>query len=327
MPVYRPSINLSLQQKADMYYQLAAMEEAGLPADQAFSSLIPHTQSSSKLQNCLHKMAQAVKSGTAIASAGGKLGLFNSLDRSLIQALADSGQLASAYRRLAQWYEQKAADQRFLRSKLAYPLTLLLMALLIRPFTAWFIGTITLTDYILQVLQPLTVMGLMVYGALHIPFWLGETFDRIWLHCPVLGNIQIRRNVLYFMQTLALLLEAGIPMLDALPKAVNSMPNRVLQRAFGTLSSRIQARQSFADAVRNLPYLNPVYFYFYEFINTGEMSGRLPEMLQRYANQEQTALRNFDQQLAEWLPRLVYGAVALWIATGIIQAFAVRPLP
>ena len=53
--------------------------------------------------------------------------------------------------------------------------------------------------------------------------------------------------------------------------------------------------------------------------------GSLPEMLLRFADGESEAVARFQVQLAEWLPRLFYGAVAMWMAYQILTGSAFNP--
>ena len=61
------------------------------------------------------------------------------------------------------------------------------------------------------------------------------------------------------------------------------------------------------------------------FAETGEASGSLPEMLFRHTAAETAALQHFQQQLTDWLPRLVYVAIAGWIAYGILSGPGITP--
>jgi type II secretory pathway component PulF len=56
-------------------------------------------------------------------------------------------------------------------------------------------------------------------------------------------------------------------------------------------------------------------------IGTGEGSGRLPELLARYAKAEADALDSRIDSLATWLPRLVYLLLALVLAWQLIAGF------
>jgi general secretion pathway protein F len=61
------------------------------------------------------------------------------------------------------------------------------------------------------------------------------------------------------------------------------------------------------------------------FIETGESSGTLPEMLFRYANAETESINQLQQQMTEWLPRLAYAVIAGWVAYSILGSHAFMP--
>jgi hypothetical protein len=49
-------------------------------------------------------------------------------------------------------------------------------------------------------------------------------------------------------------------------------------------------------------------------------------MLVRHAGAETDALNHFQQQLADWAPRLFYAMVAAWMALQLLSAPAPMPL-
>ncbi|HSY28442.1 MAG TPA: hypothetical protein VK832_13115, partial [Burkholderiaceae bacterium] len=51
--------------------------------------------------------------------------------------------------------------------------------------------------------------------------------------------------------------------------------------------------------------------------------GTLPEMLFRFAAMETASINDFNKQVAEWLPRIIYAAVAGWVAYGILTGAGV----
>ena len=74
--------------------------------------------------------------------------------------------------------------------------------------------------------------------------------------------------------------------------------------------------KTLADALSGISYLEKGQAL--ALINTGEGSGTLPEMLFRFADAETQAITLFNEQVAEWAPRIVYALVAFWIARGIL---------
>jgi len=63
------------------------------------------------------------------------------------------------------------------------------------------------------------------------------------------------------------------------------------------------------------------------FAHTGEQSGTLPEMLTRHAAIETEAIASFHEQLAAWLPRIVYALVAIKVAAGIVSSGVAPRVP
>ncbi len=86
----RKNPQLDIFQLADLYIQLARMEEAGISHVQAFEYLI---EAGNSLSARLYKAINYLKSGRPIAESGYRAGIFNELDRELITAGEFSGKL------------------------------------------------------------------------------------------------------------------------------------------------------------------------------------------------------------------------------------------
>ena len=109
-----------------------------------------------------------------------------------------------------------------------------------------------------------------------------------------------------------------MPILDALPKALNTIHNAVIKQAFAGIKSEIEQGSTFAQAIPDLPWIEDNHAI--EYIRTGEASGALPEMLFRYTTMETDSIHHFHEQVADWAPRLLYGLVMCWIGYGILNA-------
>jgi general secretion pathway protein F len=60
-------------------------------------------------------------------------------------------------------------------------------------------------------------------------------------------------------------------------------------------------------------------------LNVAEQSGTLSETLLRYAAQENAQLADSWRQLADWLPRLFYAVIAIWIAMQLLSGPGIMP--
>lgn len=318
---------LALSERAALFAQLAALEQAGLPTDRALASV----QLSPALQARVTQMAQHLQQGRDLASAGYQAGLFSALEFSLLRAAQSAGSPARIYQRLARHYEHQATQAKALRSRLLMPAGVLLLALLIQPLPALVGGSLSLLGYLWSVLQPLLVLALLwgvgrqLWQHLERPARSAQVsaLDDALLRLPVLGEAHARRNTRDYFESLGLLLEAGMPMFEALPKATATLTNSRLRRDFFGVQQRVLAGATLAEAI--LPLEFPGKAQLVGLIRTGEASGSLPAILLGHAARESAELASFQAQLATWLPRLVYALLALWMAYGMLSGAGVGP--
>jgi type II secretory pathway component PulF len=210
------------------------------------------------------------------------------------------------------------------------PAVMLVIAVFIRPLPNLVAGTLTWEGYLLKYLLPWIAVGGVAYllGEPSQRWQSGRAvrnaLGRVLPLMPLFGPIQVRRNIRDFFDSLALLLEAGMPILDALPIALSTVRNQTLRKQLSQIKPRIEAGASFAQAVSELSF--PSHAHACALIAPGEASGALPQMLFRYSEAETAAINRFDDLVAEWVPRIVYTSTALLIGYGMIHSGAFRPL-
>ncbi len=312
-----------------MFLHLSVMERSGLPPDKAFALLNLPT----RLQERVVALRRMLGKGVDIPSAGFKSGLFSDLETNIIRAAFSAGSPEITYKRLATRYEHKARQASLVKSRMAMPLLVLLIALALQPLPGLVSGSIGAGGYLLSILRPFVVLGGCVWLYRFIAKRLSAMTDqpsaiqinlsKLLIRVPLFGTLVQRKNVRDFYENLALMLEAGIPMFDALPKAVKTVNLCIIRADFSRVLPLMQQGQPFAQAVANLHYQGR--YPVHSFAQTGESSGSLPEMLLRFADGESEAVARFQVQLAEWLPRLFYGAVAMWMAYQILTGSAFNP--
>jgi type II secretory pathway component PulF len=310
-----------LAERAALFSQLAALEQVGVPVDRAFAmlQLLPASQARVAVAGAY------IAKGRDLASAGECSGLFTALEMSLLQAAQSAGSPAYLYQRLAKHYAQQAQHAKSLRSRLLLPaatLLLALLALLVQPLPRLVAGELSLLGYAWGVLQPLGLLAALYYwarGRWQRPPSLsaGRATDGWWLRVPLLGEAYARRNVRDYWETLGMLLEAGLPMFSAMPKALATLTNAQLRQDFFALQQRVLAGESLALALRPMSF--PGQPLLSGLIVSGEASGTLAAALLSFAQRESAALASFQEQLAAWLPRLAYLLVALWMAYGLLS--------
>jgi general secretion pathway protein F len=209
------------------------------------------------------------------------------------------------------------------------PVLMFVSAVVISPLPNLVAGSLTWQGYLLKHLLPWVAVAGAVYllGELSQRWQSArapqDTLGRVFSLVPLFGPIQVRRNIRDFFDSLALLLEAGMPILDALPIALSTVRNQTLRRQLSQIKPRIEAGASFSQAVAELSF--PNHAHACALIAPGEASGVLPQMLFRYSEAETAAINRFDDFVAEWVPRLFYTATALLIGYGMIHSGAFTP--
>ena len=297
--------------RAQLFLQLSRLEAAGLPYDRGIATMALPSPGAQRLK----AMQQLAARGVDAAKAGERSGLFTKVEARLVRAGLDGGNAARVYQRLAEQASLRAMHWTTLKGRMMLPAFVLAVGLVVPPLPALISGAIGFAGYAWQVVWPLLVIAAVVLVL--------RALLAAWPRMPLYGPISMRTNLRDFFESLALMLEAGIPMLEALPAALDAVADGDIRRELARIRRRIDERATFAAALEGVPYLrgSPVL----AMAHTGEASGTLPEMLMRYAAMETDAITQLYKRVAEWLPRVVYALVALKIIAGIAALGGLGP--
>ena len=314
------SAPLSYRVRAELFTQLAQMETAGLPPDRAFSIL----KVANAVQPRLDAMQRLLQRSDP-ATAGERSGLFTPLEAQLVRASLAAGSPANMYQRLVRLYTQRAMQVAKAKSQMMLPGFMLIAALLIAPLPQLAGGTLSMGGFLWGVVKPLLLIGALVL----VGRWLitqAATSSAV-LTLPLLGKMIVQRNVRDFFESLATLLEAGVSIFDALPVAVKTIENDRIKRDYARVLPRMKVCATLAQALADCDYLGEPGSRerALAFVNTGEASGTLPEMLLRHVTFETDAINERAQQLATWAPRVVYAMVVVWMAMGLLAPAFQKP--
>jgi len=317
----RPS-PLPIAVRALLFQHLAAMEKAGLASDRAYAMLELGPRWRERQVTYQRLAARGVRPEVA----GLNSGLFTAFEARLLAAAFAAGSPQPTFERLAAFYAAKVTQRMQLRSRMLLPSVVLLLSLLIGPLPALFKGTLTMGGYLWRSLSPLVMLGAAASIGMRLLTWFasGEPgparvqLERLLLALPVLGSMHLRRNARDFTESLALLLQAGVPLFDALPPSLATVGNSIVRADLATILPAVKKGAPLAQAVAALRVVDTTTLF--AFVHTGEESGTLPEMLLRHANAETTAVNNFQNELVAWLPRLFYAVVAASMVSHLLGA-------
>jgi len=314
---------LTAHVRSRLFTQLATLEQAGIPPAQALTLIggdLPP-----KVHQRLTETAAALARGRGIAEAGESCGIWLPWEARVIRMAAIGGRLHSLFVSLSRHYADRA--QRFgrLKNRLAFPLLILLLASLVAPFPALFQGTIGPLGYLFRAFGP----PLLLYGSLQ---WLvfayrqqvthetGAGWARLVQAIPLFGPLLARQQQRDGLFGLLLLLESGVPILDALPLAGQGVADPLLRTRYRAAAAALADQRSAVAIIleRYGIISDPGTAALFA---SGETIGRLDRVIRHELCQWDIRLERQWDTLAEWLPRLIYAAVAAFMASGIFSGY------
>ena len=285
------------------YETLATAIEAGLPPAQALRTSAPDD---------LAEVADALMAGQSLAAAFRRFGGAPPSDIAIVEVGERSGRLPAALRRLGARYARKAAFQRRLIGRLAYPILLLHAAVLLPALP------LVVSQGLTRYLSATGSMLLMLYGvgfALSLA-WRFLPLEGLVLRWPIIGPLLRSRAVADHAFVFGALLSAGAPLPESLKTAAQSVDLQALRAAGLRVAMAVRSGRSLADAMADETAIFGKVTI--ELVHTGEVAGKLETMLEQV---ETMAERDADQ--ASRLIVKALSALALFVAAVVIASMVI----
>jgi general secretion pathway protein F len=321
--------------------QLATLLASGLTVEQSLSALIEEA-TLPLTREVLGGVRAEVTAGLSLAGAMGSFDAsFPDFYRALVHGGEESGALPTVLQHLADYLDARQALKQKMTLALLYPALVTLVAISIVTGLLVFVvpqivqvfqhsrqglpmltrGLIALSGF-MQVAWPFLAVALVAAVAGARIALRRETLRRRWdallLGLPWLGTLVRGVNTSRFASTLSILVRGGVPLLTALNSGARVMTNLVMRDAIERAIERVREGESLARALGATRAFPPLTVHL---VASGEVSGKLEQMLQRAAQLETQAL---ERRLAVFLTLLepvmilVMGGVVLLIVLAIL---------
>lgn len=332
---------LSASELALVTRQLATLSQAGLPLEEALLAVSQQNENP-RAQSILLGVRARVMEGHALAD-----GLrdfpqaFPDLYQATVAAGEQSGHLDAVLERLAEFTESRQALQQQVRNALIYPIALVVTAVGIIGFMLAYVvpKVVTIFENYDKQLPVLTRMMLwasdflrdywlflvaivvaVAFGIRHLLKKEGpkRRYHRLLLRLPIISRLARGINTARFTQTLSILAGSGVPILEALKIAAQVIVNVPMREAVEEASLRVREGAMISKSLETSKLFPPMTTHL---IASGEASGRLEEMLQRAAiNQEREVDGLIATLLGVMQPLLVIvmAAIVLLVVLAIL---------
>jgi len=333
---------LSASELAWATRQLASLLAASLPLEGALSAVIEQAERP--------HVAQALTAVRADVRAGQRLTMalaarprdFPPIYRALVGAGEDSGDLARVMERLADYIEERNALQAKVLTAFIYPAAISLVSVAIVIFLLSYVVPQVVTAFV-QARQTLPMLTqVMLAASAFVRSWgvwvglgiaalvvawrlalrrpeLRLRWDTLLLRVPMIGRFVLGVNSARFASTLAILLDADVPLLRALEAARQTLGNALLARCADDVSARVREGAAMGSALKVQKVYPPILVHL---VASGEKTGSLAPLLDRAA---QTISREIERRamaltaLLEPTMILVMGGVVLTIVLAVLM--------
>ncbi len=298
--------SITVKDKAIFSRQFAALVNAGVSMVRGLGVMTEQCVNP-KLKGALNEVRQDVEQGANLSDAMRKHPeAFDGLYCSMVQAGEVGGVLDEVLNRLSKLLEDQARLQNQIKSAMAYPVTVGILAVLI------FLGMVifllptfagifeqlggelpAFTQFMMDISTflrtPAYSIGLIiVFIALGIAYRqyyntrVGrETIDRLSLKMPLFGDLIQKASVARFCRTFGALSRSGVPILTSLEIVRDTAGNQVISNAIDEARRAIKEGGMISMALQK-EQVFPVMAV--QMINIGEETGELDKMLLKVAD-------------------------------------------
>lgn len=290
--------------RSDIVYlssQLAVMVDAGIPVASALSGLAKQCENPS-MRSMLERIQQDVEGGVDFSAALAKYPKhFDGVYVNLVKAGEVSGLLGALLERIATQMRNELEQRQKVRGALMYPGIMLVMCLGASVFLLTFVLPKIAPMFVARGIELPTPTRIMM-AASHVltnywwacllglaglvgfwwharrQWWGRLAYDWVVLRLPVLGPL-VRKSILArTTRTFAAMLNAGVPVLDAIDLCAAVSENVFYERAWKELAEQVTSGRQIHEVLESNPLFPRT---LVQMIGSGEQTGKLGMVLGR----------------------------------------------
>jgi type IV pilus assembly protein PilC len=321
--------------------QMAGLINAGLPLMRTLAILIEQTDDK-RLQPALVQVQADVESGSSFSAALARHPqTFPPLMLSIVKVGEAGGFLGSALGSIADNYQRDAELQNKIRAAVTYPAIVLVIAILgvlvmvtfvVPIFEDMFKGLgsslplptqilVTISNnmwWILPALVLVVIVAIIWWRTNRHTLQYRRIVDPIKLKMPVFGKLTTKMAVARFARNLSMMLDAGVPIIQALSIVGQASNNWKIEEAVRDVQESIRQGRSFAAPLAKagvFPAMVP------QMVSVGEESGTLVDMLSSIADFYEDEVETATDQLSSTIEPILIVGLGIVIGGMVISLY------
>ena len=293
---------LNLEKFLIFNQQFVTLIRAGLPILKGLD-LLAERLTDPKLGPYIKAVRDDVRNGSLLSDAFRAQGIFPKIYITSVMAGEKSGSLVEVLDRYINYQKMSLAVKKKVLVSLMYPAVLICLVICLMVFLVTYvvptfaslyssmqaklpamtvyliaIGT-TARSYIL-VLAAAVAAGIFLFRWWSRKDSAREKIDRVKLRTPIVGEIWLKYQVAQLSRILSTLLVGGIPLVQAMETAADSLGTPLLKRAVETAGRSVREGQPLSGSLKQSKLFPGLAI---DMIEVGESTGALPTMLNSVA--------------------------------------------
>jgi type IV pilus assembly protein PilC len=333
--------SISLKDLAVMSRQMATMTAAGLTLLRTLNILTEQTDNK-QLAEILGAIRTDVETGNSLSSAMAKHpAVLPPIMINLVRAGETGGFLEKSLNSVAANFESEVKLRSTIKSALAYPVIVLIMAVVAVIGMLIFIvpvfenmfeglgGDLPVPTQILVVLSRVLVwLGpLLVVTGIAFSLWWRQNknteavrrrIDPIKLKLPVFGPLMTKLSIARFSRNFSTMIGAGVPIMQSLAIVGETSGNWVIETALRNVQDSVRKGESIAGPLMKEPIFPNMVT---QMIAVGEDSGALEQMLNKVADFYDEEVQSTAEQLTALIEPLMIAFIGVVIGGMIVALY------
>jgi len=289
---------LNLEKFLIFNQQFVTLIRAGLPILKSLD-LLADRLTDPNLGRYVRAVRDEVRNGTVLSEAFRLQGIFPKIYVTTVLAGEKSGSLGEVLERYIAYQKLALSVRKKVLVSLIYPSLLVVLVIALIVFLVTYVvpnfaelyrSMSAELPYITQLLiavgttarnYVLAFAAGLVLAFFGFRFWARtesakETLDRAKLRTPLLGDIWIKYQVAQFSRVLSTLLSGGIPLVQGLDTAADSLGSALLRQSLGKAGKLVREGQPLSGSLSTTGVFPALAI---DMIEVGESTGALPQML------------------------------------------------
>lgn len=321
---------------------LATLVKSGIVLTQALG-IAARSSTDAHLTQSLSQLKTDIESGQSLTQAmKSHPRVFNQLILSLVDVGEQSGKLDQMLEELADHYEQQLQLTAKINQALRYPalvvvVAIIVMAVLLIKVVPTFAQTfaamgsqlplptqmvVAMSDFLVANFWWLGLGFLGGLGSIYLILYRSQNLRHrllaLTLKLPVIGPLLIAGACASFAKTLAITLEAGLALTDALDLSTKSTNNPVFIQAGSHIKRQVQAGFRLQEAIMDVGLFS---LMSVQMIGVGEESGKLVDMLQKVAQYHQQEVQTKTETLVQMLEPTIMIVLGILVGGLVIAMY------